>query len=242
MPGVAVDLAFARREVRRAAVRRDVIVVIDVLRATSTIITALSNGAKKVVPAQTPEQARNLWRENPGSLLAGERGGERPDGFNLGNSPREFHPEVVKGRTIILTTSSGTKTILAVEKAPHVLLGAFLNVRAVGESARDTARAEGRGIALACSGSKHLFSLEDFLCAGAIASRLHEAGEELSDFAWGAVLAFENLTEPLDQAIWKCLHARELKAQGLAEDVEFCSRVDHYQMVPALTPEGILPT
>jgi len=237
---IPVDLVFTRRMIGLASKRRRVIVVIDVLRATSTIITALENGAESVIPALTLREARNLWKKHPGSLLAGERRGVKPPGFHLGNSPREFRPEVVAGKTVILTTSSGTRTVLAARTAPHVLIAAFLNVEAAAERALRLAEAEGTGITLAPSGKKHHFSLEDFLCAGAIALKLKEADVELSDFAWGALLAFQGLREPLNRVLWSCSHARELRDQGLGEDVEFCSQLNIFKTVPFLKAGKIL--
>jgi len=231
---IPVNLTFALRKIRSASERQEVIVVIDVLRATSTIVTAIENGAKNVIPTTTIKEARSLWKKYPQSLLAGERRGFKPQGFHLGNSPREFRPEVVAGRDIILTTSSGTETIVAAKASAHVLIASFLNAEAAAETALKIAENERKGITLAPSGCKHHFSLEDFLCAGAITSELRKPNVELSDFAWGALLAFKGLKEPLNQAVWKSNHARELKDKGLGEDVEFCSQLNIFKTVPIL--------
>jgi len=241
MSRITVNLFFNRREICSASRRQHIIVVIDVLRATSTMITALANGAECIVPAETLSEARDFYKRYPDHLLAGERRGVKPSGFHLGNSPMEFQREVVRRKTIILTTSSGTRTILAASASPNVLLAAFLNVEAAAEKAVQLAEAEGVGITIAPSGRKHSFSLEDFLCAGAIALRLERADVEFSDFTWGALLAFKSLGEPLGQAVWMCRHARELREQGFGEDVEFCSQLNLFRTVPVFKAGRILP-
>jgi 2-phosphosulfolactate phosphatase len=238
MPPISVDLAFARKDILRASEEGKVIVVIDVLRATSTIITALSNGARAVIPAETLREARILWKRYPGSLLAGERSGLKPRGFHLGNSPLEFRREIVEGKTIILSTTSGTRTIGATKASSHTLLAAFLNASAAAERALQIAGEEGVGITLAPSGLRQSFSLEDFLCAGAIAFKLQEAKVEFSDFALGALLAFQGLRQPLDRYIWDCYHAKELRKKGFDADVRFCSRLDLFRKVPVVGVDG----
>ncbi|MEM2926327.1 MAG: 2-phosphosulfolactate phosphatase [Candidatus Bathyarchaeia archaeon] len=234
MDTISVDLAFTRKDIRKASEQGRIIVVIDVLRASSTIITALSNGAEGIIPAETLREARIIWKRYPESLLAGERRGLKPRGFHLGNSPLEFKREIVEGKMVILTTTSGTKTIGVAKASPFVVLAAFINASAAAERILQIAQEEGLGITLAPSGQKNSFSLEDFLCAGAIAMKLEGAKVEFSDFALGALLSFQGLKQPLDRFIWNCHHARELCKKGFEADVKFCSRLDVFQRVPIL--------
>lgn len=183
-----------------------IVVVIDVLRATSTIVTALANGAKAVVPMLTPDEARSLAQ--PDDLLAGERGSLPLPGFALGNSPLEFTAERVAGKRIILTTTNGTRALLAAKGARRVLLASLLNMGAVAdELKKDLARSaafKGEAfpvqgdnparedipgkVTFLCSGTRGRFSLEDTLCAGGIISRLLGETQEIDpDLVWGLV-------------------------------------------------------
>ncbi|WP_031518030.1 2-phosphosulfolactate phosphatase [Desulfofalx alkaliphila] len=146
-------------------------VVLDILRATTTITTALANGCRGVIAVAEVEEARALAAAKGKVLLGGERGAVRLPGFHLGNSPLEYTADKVGGKTVVLTTTNGTGTIeLAVQRAAHVLMGSLLNVRAV---AQELAAFKGH-ILLACAGTRGKFSLEDTLAAGWIIKELLE--------------------------------------------------------------------
>ena len=142
-------------------------VVVDVLRATTSIVMAFQHGCRSILPVADFEEAQQARMAAPGAALAGEQGGLRIPGFDLGNSPREFTREAVGGRDVILTTSNGTKTLRAVGGGRTVAIGAFLNRAAVG----DWLVAWGADSLIVCSGYEGAFSLEDALCAGAIVDR-----------------------------------------------------------------------
>jgi len=148
-------------------------VVIDILRATTTIVTALANGAKAVVPAATSEEAVRLTSnlEKNGYLLAGERRSLKIEGFQLGNSPLEMQPEVVRGKTIFLATTNGTPALVAAQGADPVLVGAAVNFKAVVERARQVFL-ERQELAIICAGRERQFSLEDAYTAGRIVKAL----------------------------------------------------------------------
>lgn len=141
----------------------NVAVVLDILRATTTITTALWHGCGGVIPVAEVDEARELAKAYPGRLLGGERGSVKLPGFHLGNSPLEYTGDVVAGRQVVLTTTNGTGTIkLAAQRAPEVLIGSLLNAAAVaGELLRT-----GDSVLLACAGTRGNFSLEDTLGAG----------------------------------------------------------------------------
>src|SRR5438552_16906167 len=143
------------------------VVVIDVLRATTTIITALANWAKAVIPSATSEEAVRLASnlEKDGVLLAGERKSVKIEGFALGNSPREMTPEVVAGKTIVLATTNGTPALVAAQGGDPVLLGAPANFKALVERARQ-ALVERGGLVIVCAGRERQFALEDAYTAG----------------------------------------------------------------------------
>jgi phosphosulfolactate phosphohydrolase-like enzyme len=142
-------------------------VVVDVLRATTTLTVALGPGALRVLAAATPEQASALRAGHPGALLCGERGGLRIDGFDLGNSPFEYPVPVVAGRTLIFASTNGSQALLAAAAARRRLLAAFVNARAVVERL-----AGERAVVIVCAGSSGRFAIEDAGCAGLLCERL----------------------------------------------------------------------
>ena len=238
---ILINLEFTLNNVVRAVQRRDAVIVIDVLRCCSTIVIALANGAKGVISAKTLREARTLHENHPEFVLAGERGGLKPKGFDLGNSPLEFSSEKVMGKHIILTTTSGTKAIALSKNARWVLIGAFLNAKAVAEAALKIAEREGIGISLALSGRKRRFSLEDFICAGAIAESLPIEKVEQSDASFAALLTFQQARVSLNNVIQRGYHAQYLKSIGLKKDVEFCCQTNVFEIVPFLKEGMIIP-
>jgi 2-phosphosulfolactate phosphatase len=226
---------------KKAAERRDVVIAIDVLRASSTIITALSNGAREVIPTLTLAQARELAHQRRGSILGGERRGMKPRGFDLGNSPREYREEVVCGRTVILTTTSGTKALIKAEGAKAVLTGSLMNGRAAANAGYRIARSKRADISLVASGGRNALSFEDLLCAGQIATHLRNRGVVLDDGCEVVSLAWGEASEDLSRNIWRSGHADYLRSIGLAEDVAFCIRVDTSVVVPEFKSGTILP-
>jgi len=229
---VRLNLELTAKDAPRAVKRGDLIVVVDVLRCTSTIITALANGAEAIIPVRTLREAYKLARENPNYILAGERGGLKPRGFKLGNSPLEFRREVVEGRTIILTTTSGTVALTRSRGARTILVGALLNAEATAKKALEMAEKAGVDISIVLSGKKGRFSLEDFICAGAIGYRINSGDVELSDAATAATLTFHSAKGKLFDEIRCGEHAKHLINLGLEDDVKFCCRMDLFNLVP----------
>jgi len=228
-----VDVEFAANYAFRAVKRGDVIIVVDVLRCSSSIVNALGNGAEAVIPVETLKEAYDLHERHPDFLLAGERGGRKPRGFDLGNSPLEFVREVVERRTVIVTTTSGTTALIRCRRAEHVLVGAFLNAWALARKATEVAGGNGVNISFVLAGEKGLFSLEDFLCAGAIVSRFPHSKFDLSDKALAAVLGFERTKNALSEYVRKSRHAGHLVKLGFEKDIEFSCKLDHFEIVPA---------
>ncbi len=236
-----MNLEFAAKDVVKAVQRGDVIIVIDVLRCSSTIIVALTNGAKGIIPIETVEEARGHRQDHLDFILAGERKGLKPEGFDLGNSPLEFSHEKVSRKHIVLTTTSGTRAISKSKGAKWVLIGAFLNAEAVADAALKLSGKEHAGISFVLAGKKGSFSLEDFLCAGAIANYFPADRVEFSDGASAAVLAFKQAQISLEEAVQRGGHAQYLERRGLGEDVKFCSRMNVLMVVPVLKEGKIVP-
>ena len=154
------------------ALAGDTVVVIDVLRASTTIIHALEAGAEQVIPCLEVEQARQLARQLPeGALLGGERGGRPIDGFDLGNSPEDYVPHVVAGKTVVFTTTNGTRAMNRATRAELVLVGAFVNATAIYQRLIGRER-----IHLICSGTDGEIGSDDVLLAGLLVERLQRQG------------------------------------------------------------------
>lgn len=206
-----------------------VVVVIDVLRATTTMTVALDQGALSVIPVESIEDCLS-YKDKPNHILAGERGGQKVEGFTYGNSPFEFMDGVVKGKNLVLTTTNGTRAIKMSESAYHVIIGGFLNFSAlvkwlIGES-RDTL--------LLCSGWKDKFNLEDTVFAGAVINHLKEYFLVDSDSAFAAEKLYLNSRRDLFHFMKQSSHYRRLAQFGVLNDIKYCLRPDLTSVVPIL--------
>jgi 2-phosphosulfolactate phosphatase len=207
------------------------VVVLDVFRAATTMVTALASGCRAIVPALTPEEARERARAFPRGevLLAGERGGDPIDGFDLGNSPLEYTAQRVAGKIVVLTTTNGTKALLQAAGAAATAIAGLVNVKAAAQWAQDQAR----DLTLACAGEAGEASLEDTVCAGLIIDALAGAGAvELSDaaaLARGAAREYRPRLDDLrDESRW----GRHLVRRGRQQDVAACLALDAWTAVP----------
>jgi len=237
---VPVSLELNAKDAVKAVSRGDVLVAIDVLRCCSTIVTALANGAKEVIPTKTIKEAQALHKKHPEFLLAGERKGQKPKGFDLGNSPLEFSSNIVKEKHVILTTTNGTKAICLSKNARWVLIGAFFNAETVAKTAFEIAKKEKIGISFVLSGPHGWFSLEDFMCAGAIVENLPANKIECSDAVLAASLTFQQSCRQLTEIIQCGRHAQYLKDIGYEEDVKFCCQLNAHPVVPIYKAKSIV--
>jgi 2-phosphosulfolactate phosphatase len=192
-------------------------VVFDVLRATSSMITALAHGAAEIHPVRTIEEAQELKLRLPDALLGGERQGDPIPGFDLGNSPFEYQ-EKSAGRRIISTTTNGTIALRACEQAERVLVGAILNLGALAEELR---RSGAEKVVLICAGTFADFALEDAWAAGALI--LKSKAESLSDSAQAMAALAVHWSDPLS-ALRQARNGRALIARGREKEVEWCAR------------------
>jgi 2-phosphosulfolactate phosphatase len=208
-------------------------VVIDVLRATTTIVHALIAGCTAVRPCAEVEEAQALAGEMRVGrvLLAGERGGAPLPGFDLGNSPSEYTPKVCKGCTLVLTTTNGTHALLRAAEAERVLVAAFVNFSAVCEQLRQDARP----VHIVCAGTEGEIATEDTLLAGALVDDLTQAGEvRLNDAARLAWDCFENHGAMLQGALEVSRGGAILKGLGYDDDIRAACLVDRFAVVPEL--------
>jgi 2-phosphosulfolactate phosphatase len=217
---------------------RSVGIVVDVLRASSSIVTVLERGAEPVIAAAGIDEARALHGRLPDYLLCGERGGVAPDGLDHGNSPAEFSRLALAGKGAILATSNGTRLLAQLAEAPAVLVGCLLNRTSAANAALEVARERGLDIAVVCSAAYGgtTFVLEDALGAGAIvdAALSAEPAIEAADAARFARDAFLTAERDLPAAVASAYHANELIEAGFEEDVAYCARLDVSTVVPSL--------
>ena len=216
------------RKLNPVRLRESTCVVIDVIRATSTIVTALANGADGVQPIGSVEDAFALKEKNSNALLAGERGGQALPGFDLGNSPEDFTSARVQGKRIILTTTNGTQAIAASAGARVVVTASFLNLAAVAAHLRKF----GPPWIILCAGCDGSFGVDDAAVAGALAEALDQ------DHA--LVSLYHSVRNELPEMLRGSAAGRELRKVGLDKDIPFCAKLDQFPLVPILGADGVL--
>jgi 2-phosphosulfolactate phosphatase len=218
---------------------RGVVVVIDVLRASTTMIHALAAGAEGVIPCGETDEARAIAAARPAGLcvLGGEREGVRIAGFDLGNTPTDYTPASVGGKTVVFTTTNGTRALAHGRRAARVIVGAFANLSAV---ARYLARGD-RPAHLLCAGTDGQITLEDVLFAGGVLHALGQAPTgDAGRLAWDAWGAVANDTSEFVARMLASRGGANLVELGLAADVHTCARIDTCAIVPELGTDGVL--
>lgn len=205
-----------------------IVVVIDVFRATSAIITAMQYGVKEIIPVKDIEDA--LEYKHKGYITAAERKGEVVDGFDFGNSPFAFMQEKLRGKSIVLTTSNCTTALLQVRHAKKTFLGAFTNISALA----DLLDREGENILLLCAGWKNRYSLEDTLFAGALVKKMVEdyGFNSDCDSVLTAYELYQAASKDIHSYIAKSSHRKRLHHLHIEKDIEYCLKKDQAQAVP----------
>lgn len=207
-----------------------IVVIIDVFRATSTIAAALHNGAEKVIPIASVEECIAMSQAIPGCITAGERDGKVVPGLQYGNSPLDYHPEFIQGKTLALTTTNGTKLLHMVKDADAIITGSFLNMDAVVTYLRQ----QNKNVLLACAAWKDRVNMEDTLFAGAVVHQLQHAFSYRCDSALMAKDLYERAAaQPnlLDYLKYSSHYAR-LSAYGLIRDMAYCTTPNQHPVVP----------
>ncbi|HKV50529.1 MAG TPA: 2-phosphosulfolactate phosphatase [Gemmatimonadaceae bacterium] len=229
-----IDVLFGPSMLSPAAVTGRVVAVIDVLRASTTIVTALANGARNVVPLESADAVitRAKQFERADVRTAGEQKMQPIPGFDLGNSPREMTREAVDGKTVLFTTTNGTATLLAVQGARDVVIATYVNVSAVASLLRTAARG-GTDISIVCAGRERQFSLEDAACAGRYVRLVAKQMEaELGDGAFACTVLDRRYGDRLDKLFADSEHGRALAESGFGEDLAACGAVNAHPVIP----------
>ncbi len=216
------------RRLEAERLKASVCVVIDVIRATSTIAVALACGARGVQPVAGVDEAFALKAVQPDALLAGERGGQPLPGFDMGNSPEDFTAERVKDRSIILTTTNGTQALAVCRGGRAVLTASFLNLDAVVARLH---KLKPPWIVL-CAGCEGEFGVDDAVVAGALAERLEQDHVLMS--------LYRSVRGNLTETLLGSMAGRELIKMGMEKDVPFCARLNLFSGVPTLGGDGVL--
>jgi len=235
-----VEVFLTHSNVTEDDVRDHTVVVIDVLRACSTIVTALDNGARAVMPVLDMAQAGKIAANLDPDVyrLGGERDAEKIEGYHLGNSPLEYTSDVVEGRDIILNTTNGTKALARAKSAQHLVAGCFLNAGRV----VDLIREMGDDVVIICAGRQNRLSLEDTICAGLILDRLWNGSEPglVTDSAHTAFTLYHNDSQTLPEALRRANHAQRLMSRAYEDDVDYCYQVDALPVLPYYTDNRLV--
>ena len=236
---IEANLELSIEKGREVVKRNDIAIVIDALRCSSTIITAIANDVREIIPVETLDEAFKLLSNNSNIILVGERKGQKIDGFDLDNSPLEFITNEFRGKRIVITTTNGTSAIKQVEKCPMVLIGAFMNSNEVTKKALILAQKYQTGITILLAGRNHNFFLEDFLCAGLLSSKFKYSSANLNDHALASMLSWERAECNINEIIKNSQHGKDLIEIGLEKDMDFCLNIDSYSVVPCLERNSI---
>jgi len=216
--------------------------VVDVLRASTSIVTALAHGARKVIPVETPKEAEEMAKALPAEtvLLCGERESVRLPGFDLGNSPMEYKEDIVRDKELIFTSTNGSRTMLKAQTADDVFVGGFVNMSAL--IRRLTA--DDKDSLIACSGHNGGFCLEDGVCAGMIVDRLKKEmpqdAMEIGDEALAAWVLYEYYDNELQRMVEESFWGKQLIDNGMGDDLPICVSIDLYDVVPVLRGKALV--
>ncbi len=228
------EVFFSPAAVDELGMRGRNVVIIDVLRATTTICTALRNGAREIIPAPDIENATKILANlsSDARLLGGERQGKKIDGFDLGNSPAEYLPEKVSGKSIIFTTTNGAGAIYKCRYAATALVASFVNMSAIVQTVVEI----GGTWTILCSGRQGAFSVEDATCAGMIISEVQALTDvDTEDAGLTAVILYKSFKRSILAMMKKSMHGKYLISIGFEGDLALCSDVDSVPVVPVVS-------
>ncbi|MEQ8906625.1 2-phosphosulfolactate phosphatase [Ekhidna sp.] len=223
-----IEVCLTPDLIHQHALKGKLVVVVDIFRATSCIVTGLASGVEAIKPVAEIDECKALGKE--GFIMAGERGGVKVDGFDMGNSPFEYQSEELKGKKVAISTTNGSQAIIKSVEADEIIIGAFLNMDAVTQHILQ----KKKDVVIHCAGWKGTPNLEDTLFAGAL---IDECAEEMKPVGDSALVAHHLFIANHENVLGLALqssHAERLKGFGIEEDLEFCMEESKYNVVPKL--------
>lgn len=229
-----VEVCFSPELIHLFNLEGKIVVVVDIFRATSTMVAALANGVEEILPFADLEACRLMKEE--GFLIGGERNGLTAPGFEMGNSPIAYLNGEYKGRKLAMTTTNGTQAIEKSKGAAEILIGAFPNLQAT----VSYIQAQDKNVLIHCAGWKGHFNLEDSLYAGALVKSLESTQESSEDGALAMSRLFERVGHNLQGFLSQASHAKRLQNHGIERDIDFCLTFDLYEIVVKLDERGFL--
>lgn len=223
-----LDVCFSPELIHLYELKGRVVVVVDILRATSSMVTGLAHGLEKIIPVSTLDDCKKYAGQ--GYLTAAERDGKKAEGFDLGNSPFSYMAEAVRGRTLAMTTTNGTHAIRLSAAADKVVAGAFLNVSSIAAYLQH----QQKDVLVVCAGWKGKFNLEDTLFAGALAYKLGDTFTSENDATLAARHLYEIAKDNLEDYLSQASHVQRLQNLHILKDISFCLQHDVYDVVPVM--------
>lgn len=226
-----VEVVFSPAQYNLYEEDMDIVVVIDVLRATSAMVTAFDNGAKEIIPVATVDEAR-AYLGKEGHLVAAERNGEVVEGFPIGNSPYDFMGDHVKDKTVVISTTNGTRAISMAKDKPQLVIGSMLNLDVL----CNWLIGQEKNVLLFCSGWKNKFNLEDTACAGAIMSQLLDSGKFGSeeDTSIASKFLFMAARANFTSILKSAPRRKRLEQLDLLQDAKYCLTLNQSTNIPIL--------
>jgi 2-phosphosulfolactate phosphatase len=240
---VKITVYFTPNHLDELELRDKVVAVIDVLRASTTITYAMRAGAREVIPVPTVEQAMKIVGNlhSTSTILCGERGGKRIEGFKLGNSPAEYTEEAVQGKALILSTTNGAVALTKAKHAKHAFVTSFVNLSATVQALQSVEGIENETIVILCSGREEEFSLEDSTCAGMLITKLRAIWPDaaLSDSARAALSVYHEFGSDIYRTLMESDHGKTLISIGYQDDIRIAAEIDSVPLVPVLEQTAI---
>ncbi|MBU3156249.1 2-phosphosulfolactate phosphatase family protein [Clostridium estertheticum] len=224
-----IDIIISADDIKNEKIENKTVIVIDMLRATSVIVTAMNNGCVGVIPVLTVEDASEIVRNSKEEfMLGGERNALKIEGFHYSNSPLEYTRKSIEGKTLVMTTTNGTKAIKGCSGASNILIGAMLNAKAIASRIVSL----NKDVVIVNAGTYGEFSIDDFLCSGYIIDCILKLAQtELADIAVTSHYIYKN-NEDIHNFIKYANHYKTIMKLGLSADLEYCCQKDIIDIVP----------
>ncbi|GAA0188285.1 2-phosphosulfolactate phosphatase family protein [Fulvivirga kasyanovii] len=223
-----IDVCLSPDLIHLFDVKNKVVVVVDILRATSCMTTGMAYGVKSIKPFSSLEECRQM--KSHGYYIAGERNGEKVEDFDLGNSPFDYMNPDLKGKSVAVTTTNGTVAIEKSQEADEIVIGAFLNISAVAQYLRE----QEKDVLIFCAGWKGKVNMEDSLFAGALIEKLQNDFANECDAPLIVQAAYQDMSHNLLALVQSSSHAKRLQRLNIYEDIEYCLKLDEYDVVPVI--------